>query len=524
VKANAVSAALLSLVLGFLFDTVSAAEPQRVESTEQSFATAVQADGDVIVAGAPAVEVDGEADRGRAHVYMRDAAEWTEAAQLFASDGAAGERFGEAVAVDGSVIAVAAPLASVGGVLEAGVVYVFERDAASAWREVDRLVAEEPTTTARFGSDIGLDGERLIVSAPGADEELGESRGAAYIFDRDASGSWRQTAKLKQDTNDFAAAVDISGDVAALTANGPVSIYEFDGAGWNLAQTVAGSDFDITLQLEDDVLVIADPDATLQDQPGIAAGQVNVFERTGNTWEEVAALQSPAPLQLDRFGHDIDLNDGLLAIANRPESPDHLSLFMKDANGDWSRVRTLDADDSFPDADQSLAVSAEALVTGGPHPSGGFIHIFDMTELLGNDGGAGIDTGSDRDFGFGIASVVETDADDDGDVDAVTDPGFGSDLDSDTAFDLDQDVSSDIAVDSGTDSRLDSEIDTDTDAETDADASGNDETGGGATSVAAIDFGNGRSIDDEGGGGSMGWWLALLLLWRVSAPLRAFIR
>lgn len=492
---------------------VNAAEPIRIESEEQSFATQVATDGDVIVVGAPNVEIDDERDRGRAHVYVRQDAGWAEAAELVSITGEAGDRYGAEVAVDGDTVAVAAPFETVNGLLEAGVVYVYTHDAQGAWRDADRLVANDPTTMARFGSDVAIDGERMIVSASRADEELGDAIGAAYVFDYDAStDAWQPSTKIKRDvTNPFAASVDVSGNRLAATAAGNVFVYEFDGEGWNLMQAIEASAFDVTVRLEDDVLVVADPEATVPDIPGSAAGNVQVFEVVGNEWERVARLASPTPMQSDRFGQEMDFDGGVIAVSNGAGFPDHVSLFMKNESGEWSRVTERNVDGDFPERDRSLAVSSETLVAGGPQPFGGFISVFEMSDVLngiegGTGGGIAPGNGTSTDDD-GIGAARDSDS---GFVPVPDDDDFGSDLDVDSGVTtgMDEDPGSDLDVNSGLDSSIDAEIDQDLGSATDSDA------GSGDSSGATMNFDDDRltSDDPDDGGGAIGWLLALLPL------------
>ena len=63
-------------------------------------------DGDTLVVGAP-YKASGQ---GAAYVYTRTAGEtWTQTAKLVASDGVGNDAFGYSVAIDGDVIVVGAP-------------------------------------------------------------------------------------------------------------------------------------------------------------------------------------------------------------------------------------------------------------------------------------------------------------------------------------------------------------------------------------------------------------------------------
>jgi hypothetical protein len=91
----------------------------------------VAVSGDTLVVGAPNATVDGKVFSGAAYVFERDAAsgKWVERKHLIAEDGVAFDEFASTVAIDGNTIVLGAFRADVGGVLQQGAAYVFERDA-----------------------------------------------------------------------------------------------------------------------------------------------------------------------------------------------------------------------------------------------------------------------------------------------------------------------------------------------------------------------------------------------------------
>ena len=100
-------------------------------------------DGDRLVAGAPGYNGSG-VDRGTAYVFERDTeGVWKPTAQLFPSDPEDFDDFGVPIALDGDVLAVAAPRKDTDAGFETGVVYVFERAGGGAWTEVARLMAPD---------------------------------------------------------------------------------------------------------------------------------------------------------------------------------------------------------------------------------------------------------------------------------------------------------------------------------------------------------------------------------------------
>lgn len=123
-------------------------------------------------------------DAGRAWVFARSGSVWSEEASLVASGGAAGDRLGLAVSLngDGSRALVAAPFDRVAGV-QTGSARLFVR-AGSAWTERFMLSATGGAAGDRFGWAIALngDGARVLVGAPHTDTTSGGGAGRAHVF------------------------------------------------------------------------------------------------------------------------------------------------------------------------------------------------------------------------------------------------------------------------------------------------------------------------------------------------------
>ncbi len=107
--------------------------------------------------------------------------------------------FGAAVALDGEVLVIGAPgedSATDPMVFDTGAVYVFQREG-GGWVEKQQLTSPSEAAFEEFGSSVGValgdvDVDYLIVGAPGAG-------GSAYIFKRMGGGSWEFDATLVQD-------------------------------------------------------------------------------------------------------------------------------------------------------------------------------------------------------------------------------------------------------------------------------------------------------------------------------------
>ncbi len=129
-----------------------------------------------------------------------------------------GERFGEAVATDGTLALVGAPYAD-RQASNSGSAYLFR---VSTGALLAILNASDPTLDKYFGTSVAIHGNIAIVGAPG-DGTLGAGAGVAYIFDVSDPRQPRQLLKLLAGdgvTSDtFGFIVQISADnVVLITA------------------------------------------------------------------------------------------------------------------------------------------------------------------------------------------------------------------------------------------------------------------------------------------------------------------
>jgi hypothetical protein len=78
-------------------------------SSNDWFGYSVAVSGDTALVGAPLHSVSANAAQGAAYVFVRSGTTWSQQAQLTATDGAANDNFGTAVAIDGDTALVGSP-------------------------------------------------------------------------------------------------------------------------------------------------------------------------------------------------------------------------------------------------------------------------------------------------------------------------------------------------------------------------------------------------------------------------------
>ncbi len=179
-----------------------------------SFARVVAISGDTVVVGAAledsnATGVNGNqannsaSDSGAAYVFLRVGSTWTQQAYLKASNAAAIDHFGSAVAVAGDRIVVGADLedsnaTGVNGnqannsLFAAGAAYLFVRSGTN-WTQQAYFKASNPGSEDNFGASVAISGDTVVVGALREDSNAtgvngnqlsnnATNSGAAYVF------------------------------------------------------------------------------------------------------------------------------------------------------------------------------------------------------------------------------------------------------------------------------------------------------------------------------------------------------
>lgn len=141
------------------------------------FGSAVALSGDALAVGARGVDEN----RGSVRIYERGDAGWAEEARFFGEAG--GDQFGVAASISGDRLLVGAMLNAASG-KESGAAYLFERrrtpDGTFRWeRDGDPLRGAEAGD--RFGQAVSIDGRDLLVGAHLADTGGARDAGSATI-------------------------------------------------------------------------------------------------------------------------------------------------------------------------------------------------------------------------------------------------------------------------------------------------------------------------------------------------------
>ncbi len=176
------------------------------------FGSSVAISGGLMIVGS----IRPDSSRGAAFIFQKSASgAWVEVTRLAADDGAANDRFGSAVAIDGDLVLVGAPARND----TTGAVYAFRRDDRGRWVQSAVLVGSDMSAGGRLGTSLALDGTRALIGAPRQDR----SKGEVYVFEYDAASmAWSETAKLQagaiEKNNRFGSSIASHGDWVLIGA------------------------------------------------------------------------------------------------------------------------------------------------------------------------------------------------------------------------------------------------------------------------------------------------------------------
>lgn len=268
--------------------------------------------------------------------------------ELIGVDSMTADLLGTSAAIAGDIAVLGAPFADPDGQQIAGAAYVFERNASgtNTWAQRKKLVASDLINGDQFGRAVAADGDIVAVGRPYADIGTQTNQGAVHVFQRNSGG-----------TNNW-------GEVAKLVAS--------DGT--------TGDVFGTSVAIAGDILVVG---AMLNSPSGInAAGSAYVFERRASgstsTWVEVSKLVASSASAIAYFGESVDVDGDVIAVgapgfSGGVNGIGRVYVFERNASGGnaWAEVSQLTASDASAGANFGFAVRLDngSLLAGAPGPS-----------------------------------------------------------------------------------------------------------------------------------------------------------
>jgi hypothetical protein len=123
---------------------------------------------------------DNGVDSGSAYVFTRSGTTWAQEAKLLPSDGAAYDQFSmNAVTLEGDTAVIGAWYDDDNGA-NSGSAYIFTRTG-TTWTQQQKLLASDGAAGDQFGVAVALDGDTAFIGA-WWDDDNGANSGSAYVF------------------------------------------------------------------------------------------------------------------------------------------------------------------------------------------------------------------------------------------------------------------------------------------------------------------------------------------------------
>lgn len=251
--------------------------------------------------------------------------------------GGGGAYFGSAMDLDGDMMLAGAPGFDIGEDFNAGAAYLVSRNDQGEWNVGRRLVADHSHPYDLFGSSVALEGDLALVGATGDDNGgscTGSSKGAVFVHQR-SGNQWPLVQKLEapdahcgalygyqMELEDGHLIVAGKQTSAGGISRGKLYAYDWNGASFDLVQQITDpnganyDDFGTAIDLDGDRLAVGSPGDTSK-----PSGKVTLLERAGpgSPWAITHTITTTSGNDGDLFGHDVALDGDVLAIGSQGE-------------------------------------------------------------------------------------------------------------------------------------------------------------------------------------------------------------
>ncbi len=352
----------------FAFDGNSWSEQGKLVASDFAygdyFGYDVALSGDTVLVGVPNDD-DAGTSSGSSYVYTRNNNSWSEQTKILPMpDEANYEQFGYAVDIDGDTAVVGA-YRDDNFVRDAGAAYIYRFDGTS-WNLHTKLFASDRAANDHFGKAVAIDGNTVVIGARG-DSDFGRYTGSAYVFTFDGT-NWTETAKLLASDaaadDGFGSSVDISGNKIIVDGrgnddfgsySGSAYIFTFDGTNWTeeakllASDGVAGHFFGYTVSIDGNTAMIGAPRDSAQ---GLRRGAAYIFTYDGSNWVETTKLMAASGTDGEQLGYSVSLHGNTAVAGTQSQSP---YIFTHDGTN-WAETTKL------PQGRGSLAASENIIL------------------------------------------------------------------------------------------------------------------------------------------------------------------
>ncbi|MFK8011132.1 MAG: Ig-like domain-containing protein [Marinicellaceae bacterium] len=321
---------------------------------------------------------------GSAYIFDFSNTTWTESTKLRGDTGGQYNSFGNSVSVSGDLAVIGVQTEDDNG-LKSGAAYVYALKSGS-WVQEDRLTASDGISNHFFGGNVDIDGERIVVSAVN-DNQVANTAGAVYIYDKDINGVWVETKIVASDGTNFdrfGTDLSLDGDILVVgseddengTRAGSAYVFEKKSGAWVElvkllpSDIVANDYFGRSVSIDKNVLVIG---AERHEVNGVITGAVYIYEYLSNMWTQTDKITATNSINNQAFGLDVDLDGNRLLVGSNS------GAFVFDyANNIWSETQLLSAPALRVSLDGDIAVLAHPIIIDGPIRTG-LSHVYELS-------------------------------------------------------------------------------------------------------------------------------------------------
>ncbi len=339
--------------------------------------------------------------RGGTYVFVNTNGAWSQQATLAPSDAAAGDAFGQAVALDVDTAVVGA----LGKNNGQGAAYVFVRSS-NTWSQQAKFAPGDLASDAQFGVSVAVNADTVVAGV----NSKSFAPGAAYVFVRFGT-IWNQQAKLGSPSdsgaNAFGTAVAVLGDT--LLCNEPANSQEFgeayvfvrSGTTWIPQPKLTASDgaigdvFSTAMALSSNTALFGSP------SKGSSKGEAYAFVQSGSTFVQQAVLTGTGTSTADSFGTSVSVSGGTAVVGAPNKSSGRGTAYVFSRTGaNWNQQSELTASDAANnDAfGTSVSIDGDTALIGASGKNGqGVAYVFvrsgstwtQQAELTASDAASG---------------------------------------------------------------------------------------------------------------------------------------
>lgn len=241
--------------------------------------------------------------------------------KLFPTGGDINFGFGSDVVLDGSRVLIGADKTSLNGNSFMGSAFVFD---IIQGEQLNKILPNDLTSSDFFGNAVDIDGSTAIIGAY-KNNSKGIEAGAAYMYDINSGSLIKKLEAYDPTTNDgFGYSVAMGGGYIAIGApfsssdTGAVYLYTSSG---DLIQKITAYDrssnsrFGYKVQVSGNYLVISAP---VEDSGGTNSGAVYVYDPA--TRAPIYKLKASDRFANDIFGGDISMDGNILLVGANGET------------------------------------------------------------------------------------------------------------------------------------------------------------------------------------------------------------